>query len=176
MVFSFHLSLTIFLKSSLYLSFSYLAFQVAVLPWALVMSSCSLHSVLIRALAWFFSYTPSWSWPSFCGVGPLLPPLFPAICMFQLGPGLVSFGCHSVGFPQLKLSCLSWMMPLHTCLIQISFWCHLIHFSLCWLVQLVGCHWFHTASGHLHRMVGWSWSVHPVSIHILSFGVLGWED
>ena len=106
-------------------------------------------------LSWFFSYTLSWSWPSFCGVGPILPPPFAGICMFQFGPGPVWLGCHSVGFPQLKLSCLPWMMPLHTCPIQIPSWCHLIHFSLCWLAQLVVCHWFHTASGHLHRTGGW---------------------
>ena len=46
--------------------------------------SCSLHLVLTWALAWFFSYTPSWSWPSFCGVGPLLPPPFWGMWCFSL--------------------------------------------------------------------------------------------
>ena len=39
LAFSFHLSLTILLKTSLHLSSSCLAFQVAVLPWSLLMSS-----------------------------------------------------------------------------------------------------------------------------------------
>ena len=56
MAFFFHLSLTIFLKSSLYLSFSCLAFQVAVLPWSLVMSS------VVPASVRYFSATLGTEW------------------------------------------------------------------------------------------------------------------
>ena len=58
--FFFHLSLTIFMKSSLYLSFSCLTFQVAVLPWSLVMSPVVPATVRYSQLPWVQSKEP-WS-------------------------------------------------------------------------------------------------------------------
>ena len=89
--------------------------------------SSSLYSVLTWALVWFFTYTPSWSWPSFCGVGPLLAPHSQVLVCFSL----VQVLYHLV---VIQRDSLSWnfLASLKWCLctlVQSKF-----HFDVLWYI------------------------------------------